>query len=31
MFRDLEVEVTAEQKISKLTQKGSAIEYTIQF
>jgi len=29
MFRDLEVEVTAKQKISKLIQKGLAIEYTI--
>ena len=29
MFGDLEVEVTAEQKILELTQKGSAMEYTI--
>jgi len=28
MFRDLEAEVIAKQKIFKLTQKGSAIEYT---
>jgi len=27
IFRDLEAEVTAKQKISKLIQKGSAMEY----
>jgi len=27
IFRDLEAEVMAEQKISELTQKGSAMEY----
>jgi len=29
MFKDLEVEVMAKQKISKLTQKGSVMEYTM--
>jgi len=29
MFRDLEAEVIAKQKISKLIQKGSAIKYII--
>jgi len=28
IFEDLEAEVIAKQKISKLMQKGSAIEYT---
>ena len=31
MFRDLEEEATAEQKLYTLIQKGSAIKYTIQF
>jgi len=29
MFGDLEVEIIAKRKISKLMQKGSAIEYTM--
>jgi len=29
MFGDLEIEVIAKQKISKLIQKGSAMEYMI--
>jgi len=31
MFGDLEAEVIAEWKISKLMQKGLAMEYTTQF